>query len=99
MHFFINSFNFSNMDFDSAFRNLLTTFRIPGESQKIYRIVEEFSNAYYKNNPKDVFDTPDAIHGLAYATLMLNTDAHSKQIKKKMTLEEFIKNCRVNRVF
>ena len=94
MSHFIKLFNFRHMDFDSAFRYLLSTFKIPGESQKIYRIVEEFSKVFYDHNPEDYFQQPDAVHSLAYATLMLNVDAHSKQVKKKMTAEEFIKNCR-----
>ena len=31
---------------------------------------------------------------LAFAIIMLNTDAHSPQIKKKMSLEEFVRNNR-----
>lgn len=34
-----------------------------------------------------VFANVDAVHVMSYAILMLNTDLHNNQVKKKMTLE------------
>lgn len=34
----------------------------------------------------------DTVYLLAFATIMLNTDAHSAHIKKKMTKAEFLNN-------
>ena len=31
---------------------------------------------------------------LAYSTIMLNTDLHNPQVKRKMTLEQFVSNNR-----
>ena len=33
------------------------------------------------------FANKDAVHVLTYSIMMLNTDLHSNQVKKKMTLE------------
>lgn len=41
-----------------------------------------------------IADTKDAVYILAFAVIMLNTDAHNPQIKKKMTVKEFIHNNR-----
>ena len=38
------------------------------------------------------FANKDAVHVLTYSIMMLNTDLHSNQVKKKMTLEV----CNVN---
>ena len=74
-------------------RAYLSPFRLPGEAQKIDRIMESFSGAYCAQNPT-VFANSDAAYVLAFAIIMLNTDAHSAQIKNKMTLEQFISNNR-----
>ncbi len=50
---------------------------------------------YYECNPKEnVFASADAAYVLAYSIIMLTTDLHSAQVKKKMTREEFIRNNR-----
>ena len=38
--------NFNNMDLVEALRNFLSKFRLPGEAQKIDRIIETFSKGY-----------------------------------------------------
>jgi len=94
MHALIEQFDFADLDFDIALRQLLYTFRLPGEAQKIDRILEKFATAFFKANPQCVFANTDAAWALAFATIMLNTDAHSAQVKKKMSKQEFIHNCR-----
>ncbi len=44
--------NFKEEPIDMAVRKMLGKFRLPGESQQIYRIVEEFTAIYHKQNPK-----------------------------------------------
>lgn len=36
----------------------------------------------------------DAAYVLAYSVIMLNTDLHNSQVKKKMSLEAFRRNLR-----
>ena len=42
----------------------------------------------------EVFANSDSVHVLTYAIMMLNTDQHSSQVKKKMMLREFFRNQR-----
>lgn len=43
MHAYVDSMNFSGMKFDVAIREFLKGFRLPGEAQKIDRIMEKFA--------------------------------------------------------
>ncbi|CAL1359466.1 unnamed protein product [Linum trigynum] len=91
---FTCTFEFSGMILDTALRTYLATFRLPGESQKIQRILEAFSEQFYEQQPSDIFAGKDSVFVLCYSLIMLNTDQHNPQVKKKMTEEEFIRNNR-----
>ncbi|KAM3753664.1 hypothetical protein ACB098_03G110200 [Castanea mollissima] len=91
---FTDTFKFSGMVLDIALRSYLETFRLPGEAQKIQRILEAFSERFYDEQSSDVFVSKDAVFILCYSVIMLNTDQHNPQVKKKMTEEEFIRNNR-----
>eukprot|EP01052_Picozoa_sp_SAG31_P030726 SAG31_NODE_3177_length_4584_cov_10.428999_2_plen_1047_part_00 len=93
LHAFIDTYDFASMQFGKALRTLLKGFRLPGEAQKIDRVVEKFSERFCAFNP-DVFETADAAYTLSFSVIMLNTDLHSPMIKNKMTLEEFLRNNR-----
>ncbi len=56
----------------------LQSFRLPGEAQKIARVLEAFSSGYHGQCP-DVFRNADAAYVLSYSVIMLNTDQHNKQ--------------------
>uniref|UniRef100_A0A0N5AGQ8 SEC7 domain-containing protein n=1 Tax=Syphacia muris TaxID=451379 RepID=A0A0N5AGQ8_9BILA len=95
---FINEINLKNMEIDVALRHALGFFRLPGEAQKIDRIMQVFSQRYAACNPNYVskFHGADTVFILSFAIIMLNTDLHSPNIKpsRKMKLEDFIKNLR-----
>ncbi|XP_011093196.1 brefeldin A-inhibited guanine nucleotide-exchange protein 2 isoform X1 [Sesamum indicum] len=91
MHAYVDSFDFEDMEFDDAIRKLLEGFRLPGEAQKIDRIMEKFAERYCKCNPED-FISADTAYVLAYSVIMLNTDAHNPMVKNKMSAEDFIRN-------
>ncbi|KAJ0971279.1 hypothetical protein J5N97_019238 [Dioscorea zingiberensis] len=91
---FADTFEFSGVILDTALRTYLGTFRLPGESQKIQRILEAFSERFYEQQSSDIFVSKDAVFIICYSLIMLNTDQHSPQVKKKMTEEEFIRNNR-----
>ena len=78
---------------DDALRAFLDCFLLPGESQQIGRIIEKFSEAFYRACPGPLLSA-DAAYVLAYSVIMLNTDAHNNQVSRKMTKEEFNKNLR-----
>lgn len=73
-----------DIEFDRALRLLLSKFRLPGEAQQIYRIVWEFSLAFYEVN-EEHYDNADELFPLAYAIIMLGTDAHNPKQEKKMS--------------
>ncbi|KAL7436698.1 hypothetical protein ACHAXM_005315 [Skeletonema potamos] len=82
--------DFKGMDFDEAIRYYLSGFRLPGEAQKIDRIMEVFAARYTDQN-SSVFPTADAAFILAFSIIMLNTDLHNPAIKedRKMTIQSF----------
>lgn len=44
MFAYVDAFDFSNVTIVQALRNLLSKFRLPGEAQKIDRIMEKFAS-------------------------------------------------------
>ncbi|XP_028398084.1 IQ motif and SEC7 domain-containing protein 1-like isoform X2 [Dendronephthya gigantea] len=94
LQLFVRTIPMIGKEVDEALRHFQTFFRMPGEAQKIERIVEEFANVYVEANPGKISDTPDTILVLAFAIIMLNTDLHSPNVKRKMSKEQFIRNLR-----
>ena len=90
MYAFLDTFDFQNVPFVKAIRLLLQSFRLPGEAQKIDRIMEKFADRYVETNPT-VFIKADTAYTLAFSVMMLNTDQHSASIKHRMQVEDFIK--------
>lgn len=93
MHAFVESMEFSKTRFVDALRHFLQSFRLPGEAQKIDRFMLKFAERYVLGNPK-AFANADTAYVLAYSVVMLNTDQHSKNVVRRMTKEDFIKNNR-----
>jgi cytohesin len=97
--YFASFVSFAGLDFDLALRRFLRKFRLPGESQKIDRLVQTFAERYYIANKGEariqVLTSAQAAYKLAFAIIMLNTDAHNDNVKKekKMTLPQFLENC------
>ncbi|EGC29497.1 hypothetical protein DICPUDRAFT_93138 [Dictyostelium purpureum] len=88
---FVELYNFYNKDFDESLREFLSKFRLPGEAQKIDRIMESFAKKYHKDNP-GTFPDSDTAYLLAFSLILLNTDAHNPAIKNKMTKKSFVQN-------
>ena len=86
---FINTFDFSGLEFDIALRLFMDAFRPPGEGQKIDRIMQIFGQGYYEQMPGAGLASADAAYVLAFSVIMLNTDLHNTQNKKKMSLKDF----------
>lgn len=87
---FVDFMEFASLELDQALRKFLSHFRLPGEAQKIDRIMEKFAAKFVQDNPGR-YANADSAYVLSFAVIMLNTDLHSAQIKKKMTIEEFVK--------
>lgn len=93
MHAFVDAMDFTKRRFVDALRHFLQAFRLPGESQKIDRFMLKFANRYVTGNP-NAFANADTAYVLSYSVIMLNTDQHSRQVVKRMTKQDFIKNNR-----
>ncbi|KAF6005006.1 hypothetical protein F1559_004857 [Cyanidiococcus yangmingshanensis] len=90
------TFDLRNLSIDVALRLFLESFRLPGESQKIDRIMQAFANHYFVQNrgARLPLASADATHVLSFAIIMLNTDQHHDQVKHRMTVNDFIRNNR-----
>lgn len=89
---YVDQMDFAGKDFVSALRCFLEGFWLPGEAQKIDRLMEKFAARYCETNPNNrLFASADTAYVLAYSIIMLTTDLHSPQVKTKMTKEDYIK--------
>ncbi|XP_029560603.1 brefeldin A-inhibited guanine nucleotide-exchange protein 1-like [Salmo trutta] len=92
MYAYVDQMDFQGKDFVSALRLFLEGFRLPGEAQKIDRLMEKFAARYLEcNQGQTEFTSADTAYVLAYSIIMLTTDLHSPQVKNKMTKEQYIK--------
>jgi brefeldin A-inhibited guanine nucleotide-exchange protein len=127
MYAYVDQMDFFGMEIVSALRLFLEGFRLPGEAQKIDRLMEKFAARYHELNKKFAnmepaeiqnalqsaksrqksstttnknfqkllgsyyFESADTVYVLAFSIIMLATDLHSAQVKKKMTKEDYIK--------
>ncbi|CAL1541394.1 unnamed protein product, partial [Lymnaea stagnalis] len=94
MYAYIDQMDFVDLDIVSALRKFLEGFRLPGESQKIDRLMEKFASRYYEcNQGLEIFASADTAYVLAFSVIMLTTDLHNPQVKpsSKMTKEQYIR--------
>ncbi|KAL6077642.1 Cytohesin-4 [Balamuthia mandrillaris] len=89
---YLDAISFRGLRIDDGLRLFLSDFRLPGEAQKIDRLMEAFAIRYCADNPDSVFPNTDTAYLLSFAIIMLNTDAHNDAIKNKMTKEQFLRN-------
>ncbi|UCM86426.1 MAG: hypothetical protein LF885_07310 (plasmid) [Rickettsia endosymbiont of Culicoides impunctatus] len=93
---FVAQQNFKGKSFVQSVRDYLQSFKLPGEAQKIDRLVEAFGAQYCLDNSKEFtgIKDKDAAYILAFQTIMLNSDLHKDGVVNKMTLEQLKKNVR-----
>ncbi|XP_069171053.1 IQ motif and SEC7 domain-containing protein 1 isoform X10 [Procambarus clarkii] len=95
---FAHDIDLSGMQVDVALRKFQTHFRMPGEAQKIERLMQVFAQRYCQCNRDIVakLRDPETIFVLAFAIIMLNTDLHTASMKqeKRMKIDDFVKNLR-----
>ena len=93
---FVDLFDFAGKNVVEALRELLGSFRLPGESPLIERIVTTFSDKYVqKAQPEGVADK-DSLFVLTYGIIMLNTELYNPNVKtqNRMTCTDFARNLR-----
>jgi hypothetical protein len=86
---FVELHDFTDLILVQALRQFLWSFRLPGEAQKIDRMMESFAQRYCQLNP-DLFTNPDTCYVLSFAIIMLNTSLHNPSVKDKPSVEQFI---------
>ncbi|KAI5296095.1 GDP/GTP exchange factor for ARF [Ascosphaera acerosa] len=87
-------FNWKDKDVVEALRELLGSFRLPGEAALIDRILTIFSQKYMSAAaPSNVADK-DSLFILTYAIIMLNTNLYNPNVKTpdRMSSSAFAKN-------
>jgi len=79
---YISAISFVGMNVERGLRHLLTNcgFRLPGEAQKIDRIMNTFAQCFWEDNAGDhgkcPFQDQDTVFLISFAIIMLNTDLH-----------------------
>ncbi|XP_029845843.1 IQ motif and SEC7 domain-containing protein 1 isoform X2 [Ixodes scapularis] len=95
---FVQELDFAGMQVDLALRKFQSYFILPGEAQKIERLVEVFSHQYAQCNPDVVakLRSADTLFVLAFSVVLLNTDLHTPSVKadKRMKLDDYVRNLR-----
>ncbi|XP_075793628.1 cytohesin-4 isoform X3 [Pelodiscus sinensis] len=86
---FVECHSFANLNLVQALRQFLWSFRLPGEAQKIDRMMEAFANWYCQCNP-GVFQSTDTCYVLSFSVIMLNTSLHNPNVKDKPPFERFV---------
>ncbi|XP_048575426.1 cytohesin-2 isoform X2 [Nematostella vectensis] len=86
---FVDLHKFKDMILVQALRQFLWSFRLPGEAQKIDRMMEAFAQKYCADNP-GLFTSTDTCYVLSFAIILLNTSLHNPNVKDKPTVEKFI---------
>ena len=94
----LETFDFKGVPLDSAMRKMIALIKLPGESQKIDRILTLLGEHYVSCNPTGelALDHADTACIIAFSLVMLNVDAHNDNItaSKKMTQRQYINNLR-----
>lgn len=94
---FIHQLNLKGKPLLDSIRVLVYAVCLPGESQKIDRIMEMFANYWYDCNPPheypqlNPFNSNSTAFILSFAIILLNTDLHSGKLHQPMTLEDFLR--------
>lgn len=86
---YVTLHDFKDKQLDVALRQFLWSFRLPGEAQKIDRMMESFASHYCLCNP-GVFSNTDTCYVLSFSIIMLNTSLHNPSVRDKPSVDSFI---------
>lgn len=90
---FFRNFSFGGVGLAGALGMIFTRFRLPGEAQRIDRIMNVFARQFFEDNPTMV-PNADAVYILAFSLIMLETEWRAEHVRVKLTRDGFIRNCR-----
>ncbi|CAI8012336.1 IQ motif and SEC7 domain-containing protein 1 [Geodia barretti] len=75
---------------DEALRDFQILFRMPGEAQKIDKIMQMFALEYFRFNKEGVIKSEDAAYILSFAIMMLHTSLHNPSVKSRTTKKQWV---------
>lgn len=91
---YMELFSWTGKSILGALRDLCDRLYMKGESQQLNRLMESFSNAWFKMNPQNGFYDSNVVYTIAYALLLLNTDLYAADHTntKKISKSKFVSN-------
>lgn len=87
----MRGFSYFGDSIDMAIRKMLMEVELPKETQQIDRLLNGFADRYYECNP-GIFASTDDAQFVAFSILLLHSDAHNKNNKRKMQKQDYVKN-------
>jgi len=91
-------FSFSNLTLDLALRRFLQKLYLTGDTQSKERVLLHFNRRFLECNPilqGETFQSPESVHTLTCAMVMLNTVLHNDSMKESnMSEDEFVQKIR-----
>ncbi|KIW14165.1 hypothetical protein PV08_06946 [Exophiala spinifera] len=88
---YMRGFSYFGESIDMAIRKMLMEVELPKETQQIDRLLAGFADRYYECNP-GIFVSTDEAAFIAFSILLLHSDTHNKNNKRKMQKQDYVKN-------
>jgi len=87
----MRGFSYFGESIDISIRKMLMEVILPKETQQIDRLLASFADRYHECNP-GIFLNADEANFVAFSILLLQSDNHNKNNKRKMTKQDYVKN-------
>lgn len=88
---YMRGFSYFGDAIDMSIRKMLMEVILPKETQQIDRLLAGFADRYHECNP-GVFLSADEAAIVAFSILLLHSDTHNKNNKRKMQKQDYVKN-------
>lgn len=88
---YMRGFSYFGDSIDMAVRKMLMEVELPKETQQIDRLLQGFADRYCECNP-GIFVSTDEAYFVAFSILLLHSDTHNKNNKRKMQKQDYVKN-------
>eukprot|EP01012_Entosiphon_sulcatum_P065252 TRINITY_DN94156_c0_g1_i1.p1 TRINITY_DN94156_c0_g1~~TRINITY_DN94156_c0_g1_i1.p1 ORF type:complete len:246 (+),score=39.08 TRINITY_DN94156_c0_g1_i1:519-1256(+) len=91
---YMGRLDFSQNHLDEGLRAMLSTVSSPGTTSGMRRILKAFARRFCECNPNyfamEAEESSETAYLLCFAMLTLSTDAHSTNVERKMTRQQFV---------
>lgn len=94
---YMRGFSYFGESIDVSIRKMLMEVILPKETQQIDRLLSGFADRYHECNP-GIFLNADEANFVAFSILLLQSDNHNKNNKRKMTKQDYVKNTQNGRI-